>query len=94
MSERKELVTKERRARLTRFAKELADLCDKYKVDFQSSPESEDTIEISERDFRYPEGYAFSATFTGVDKRGVWNNHNRESKERSGLVIDRWEAPE
>jgi hypothetical protein len=94
MNERRELVTKERRARLTRFAKKLADLCDEFQVDLIASPEAVELIEVIERDFRYPEGYSFSALFTGVDKRGAFNTCNAKDEERSGFSIDRWECPE
>lgn len=94
MSERRELVTKERRARLRRFQKELADLCDKYAVSIVASRDAVELIEIIERDFHYPEGHSYSGLFTGVDKRGAFNTCNRQSEERSGFDIARWEAPE
>src|SRR5580693_1540992 len=72
----RELVTPHRRARLYQFAAELVDLCNKYHVDIESSVLVAELIVIVERDFKYPEGYQYSAAFQGIDKDGIWNIFN------------------
>jgi hypothetical protein len=83
-------VTPERESRLKTFAAALADLCDKFKVDIEASQDSEATIDVKERDFPYPDGYEFSATFQGVDADGVWNTFNPKCEVKRGLDVDRW----
>jgi len=79
-------VSRERELNLIAFATALEKLCADFRVDLYASTESQELIEISERDFPYPDGYSFSATFTEVTERGVRNGCNR----RRGLYIDRW----